>query len=300
MNQGPALATTAATVGPYVVAKLRSLEARLKEVAARTATSADDAEAVHDLRVALRRTRTVLEVSRVVFGRYFADEVRRALREVQRATGALRDEEVLLDLIRSLGVTHPNVGPWLEARQRHERRLRGALARRLRAGALEQGEALLDALLAFRVKPSRDRRLVKFARRAVELARRDVERRRGARTDDSEALHRLRIAYKRLRYTAEIFADVLPRDLAMLAQPAARFQGRLGDLHDVDVVAGSVRRARTLSDEARADLFIALARVRVERLAAYSREQGIQSVAPLAIAPAQDTGGDSLRKISTR
>jgi len=82
--------------------------------------------------------------------------------------------------------------------------------------------------------------MTKFARRAVERARREVDRRRGVRPDDAEGLHRLRIAYKRLRYTADTFADALPSELAALAQPAARLQGRLGDLHDVDIALGCV------------------------------------------------------------
>jgi CHAD domain-containing protein len=296
MIGGPELATTAATAGPFLVGKLSALDVRLRDVAPRVLASAEDGEAVHDLRVALRRTRTVLEVGRPVLGRFHADEVRRALREVMRATGALRDDEVLLEVIASVGVSHPDVLAWLDARRRRERRLRSALTRSLRSGELERGRAMLEALLAFRVDPGRDRRLTKFARRAVERARREVDRRRDARPDDVEALHRLRIAYKRLRYTVDTFADTLPSDLAALAQPAARFQGRLGDLHDVDVALGCVRRARSLSDEARTELLAALAREREARFAAYARELGVAAAAPMA----QPVGADSLRKISTR
>lgn len=296
MTQGPALATAAAMVGPYLVGKLRVLDTRLRDVSPRVLDSADDEEAVHDLRVALRRTRTLLEVGRPVLGRFQADEVRRALRAVMQATGALRDDEVLLDLVASLGTHHPDVQPWLEARRKRERRLRAALVRLVRSGELDRGRALLEALLAFRVNPSRDRRLAKFARRAVSRARREVDRRRGARPDDAAGLHRLRIAYKRLRYTAETFAEGLPSDLAALAQPAARFQGRLGDLHDVDVALVCVRRARGLSEEARAELLAALARERDVRLAAYGRELGVAAVTPLV----QPVGADSLRKTSTR
>jgi CHAD domain-containing protein len=296
MSPGPSLAATTATAGPFLVAKLRALETRLRDVAPRVLASGDDAEAVHDLRVALRRTRTVLEVGRPVLGRFHADEVRRALREVMRASGALRDDEVLLELIGSLGVSHPDVQAWLDSRRRRERRLRGALSRALRSGELDRGRGMLEALLAFRVDPRRDRRITKFARRAVERARREVDRRRGARPDDVAALHRLRIAYKRLRYTTETFADALPGDLSALAQPAARFQGRLGDLHDVDVAIGCVHRARILSGEARAELLAALTREREVRLAAYQRELGVAAVAPAL----QPVGTDSLRKISTR
>jgi CHAD domain-containing protein len=295
MNDAPApVAST--TVGPYLAGKLRALDGRLHDVAPRVLASGDDEEAVHDLRVALRRMRTVLEVGRSVLGRFYADEVRRALREVMRATGDLRDEEVLLALIGSLGVEHPDVATWLQARRRRERRLRRALFRAVRNGELEHGCGLLEALLLFRIDPDRDRRLTKFARRAVEGARRDVDRRRDAPLHDVDALHRLRIAYKRLRYTVDTFADALPTDLAALSQPAARFQGRLGDLHDVDVAVGCVRRARALSPEARDALLAALAREREARLAAYARELGLLVLAPLAQAP----GADSLRKISTR
>ena len=286
-------------MGPFLVAKLRSLDARLRDVAPRVLASAGDEEAVHDLRVALRRTRTVLEVGRPVLGRFHADEVRRALRAVMRASGALRDDEVVLELIASVastGVSHPDVQVWLDARRRRERRLRGALARALRSGELERGRGLLEALLAFRVDPDRDRRIAKFARRAVDRARREVDRRRDARPEDGEALHQLRIAYKRLRYTADTFAAAMPGDLAGVAQSAARFQGRLGDLHDVDVAIACIRRARTLSDEARAELLAALAREREVRVAAYGRELGLVAVAP----EPQAAGTDSLRKISTR
>jgi CHAD domain-containing protein len=115
----------------------------------------------------------------------------------------------------------------------------------------------------------------------VEEARRDVERRRAAPADDADALHCLRIAYKRLRYTAETFASVLPSDLASLAQPAAKFQGKLGRLHDVDMAIVSVRAAR-LPDVAREALLVAVQRVRADRVASYLHEAGggAQSASP--------------------
>jgi CHAD domain-containing protein len=287
--------------GSYVAARLRALDDRLREAAPRVLSSAQSQDAVHDLRVALRRTRTVLEVSRELFGRFQSDEVRCALREVQRATGALRDEEVLFETIESVKMVDPGVSAWLKSRRARERRFRRALARRIEAGELDRGRRLLDALLAFRVDPSRDKRLAKFARRAVGDARRRVERHRSPRTDDPLALHRLRIAYKRLRYVVETFAEVLPSDVTALAQGAARLQNRLGRVHDVDMAVGSVQRARALPHESRKELLSALERMRAERLASYSREQ-----APLAYAggaraeDAHAPGVEALRKISTR
>jgi CHAD domain-containing protein len=283
MMEGPALASATGTAGQFLVAKLRDLDSRLGEAVPRLLSGGDD-EAVHDFRVALRRTRTLLEVGRPVLGRFHADEVRSALREVQRASGALRDEEVLLDLLGSIeGLAgdpqHPpsyagNVRAWIDGRRRRERRLRSALRRKVREGELERGRHLLAALVAFRIKPSRDRRVTKFARRAVEDARREVEHRRRAPTHEPEALHDLRIAYKRLRYTVEVFASVLPPDRISLAQTAARFQSRLGRLHDVDLAIGCVKSARQLLDVGRDAVLATLQRDRAERLAALEQELG--------------------------
>jgi CHAD domain-containing protein len=284
------------TVGPFLAAELRLLDAKVQEAAPRV-LGAPDAEAVHDLRVAIRRTRTLLEVGREVFGRFRADEVRRALRDVHRATGALRDEEVLLELIESLKVERPDVRSWIEARHRRERRLRTALRRKIRSGEIDRGRELLGALLAFRVKPCRERRLSKFARRAVETARADIERMGRPAHDDVEGLHLLRIRYKRLRYTVETFATALPEDIQALAPMASRFQSRLGDVHDADVGLLCVQQARLLTDAAKTALFDALRKARQERIEAYARLVAHHDVPKPSL---HAVGAASLRKISTR
>jgi CHAD domain-containing protein len=192
----------------------------------------------------------------------------------------LRDEEVVLKVAKGLSVTHPDMDRWLLARTRREQRLRRGLMRRVTAGEIGAGRRMLAALLAFRVKPSRDLPLAKFGRRAVETALRGVQRRRDAQPDDPEALHQLRIAYKRLRYTVETFADTLPPDLGVLAQPAANFQGRLGDIHDVDMVTACVRRARSLSLPARQEVLDALARARQRLMRSYAEELALTALAP--------------------
>jgi len=277
------------TAGQFLVERLSGFEARIAEVGPRLLLPADE-RAVHDLRVVLRRTRTLLEAGRPVLGRFYVDEVRAALRDVQRTSGVLRDEEVVLEIATSLtilgGDARPDVGAgvtaWIDARRRRERRLRTALRRKIRDGELERGRKLLAALIAFRTKPSRDRRLIKFARRAVEDARREVDRRRAGPLHEPEALHRLRIAYKRLRYTVEAFVTVLPPELAGLAQPAARLQGRLGKLHDVDMVIACVKGAPNLVDAARDALLVELARARQDRAAAFEKDRDVAPIAPAA------------------
>jgi CHAD domain-containing protein len=302
MPDGAPDASALPRIGARITVELRAMQVRLTEAADRVLSTGDEA-AVHDLRVAIRRTRTLLEIGREVFGRFHADEVRRALTELQRATGALRDEEVLLDLVSSLPLHTTDLSGWTEVRKRREKRLRSAVRRLIRTDGLARAQALLAALLAFRVKPSRDRRLVKFARRAVERAQREVERRRSgsgaSERDRDRALHTLRVSYKRLRYTAETFTDVLPPELGQaLARTAAGFQKRIGDVHDVDVVLARVHQARGLPPPTRQALAVALAHLRRERELAMTKELGWADRRPPS--DAHLSGTDSLRKISIR
>ena len=54
-------------------------------------------------------------------------------------------------------------------------------------------------------------------------------------------LHNLRIAAKRLRYTLEIFEDVLPRACRSIADELSQIQDELGALHDGDVMIALLR-----------------------------------------------------------
>jgi len=52
----------------------------------------------------------------------------------------------------------------------------------------------------------------------------------------SDELHNLRIAAKRLRYTLEIFVDVLPEESSSVVEEVTQVQEELGALHDSDVM----------------------------------------------------------------
>lgn len=54
-------------------------------------------------------------------------------------------------------------------------------------------------------------------------------------------LHNMRIAAKRLRYTLEIFAEVLPAECQPLLKEVEQIQEELGNLHDSDVMIALLR-----------------------------------------------------------
>ncbi len=254
--------------GPFLAAKLRDLDTQLAPTIPRVLASADE-EAIHDMRVAMRRTRTLMKLARPVYGRFHADAVRAAFADVMRATGSLRDEEVLEELFANLGIDDVAFTEWRLRRRARERALRRAVLARMGAGELDHARALLAALITLPVRPARDGDVAKLARRWIEDARRGVEALRDVPTSDATRLHDLRIAYKQLRYTAELLAEALPADLAAMARPAAQFQKRLGEIHDADVAIVSIGRARSLAPETQARVRTALDSLRAKRVRKY-------------------------------
>ena len=113
---------------------------------------------------------------------------------------------------------------------------------------------------------------------------------RDAPTEDAVALHDLRIAYKELRYAAELLADALPADLAAMAIPAAQFQKRLGEIHDADMALAALKRARGLDPTTHAAALAGLESLRAKRVAKYVAEMAPHAGDPeVPDAPASET-----------
>ncbi len=225
--------TVSIVVGPQLSAWLEQLQDAVTRV-----KSSKDAEAVHDLRVTLRRTRSLLRVVRTVYGQFHVNLIRMDFKRVADATSALRDAEVLRETLGSLELddsTKKAVSAFLRRHACQEQALRTAVVRLLDKGALDYAMAHLRALLALPCKPNRDRKARGFCRKVVLNAQAAIDESRNVDVSDSAAMHRLRIFHKRLRYAVEAFQPMLPPELRAWRDVAAQFQKVLGDLHDTDV-----------------------------------------------------------------
>jgi CHAD domain-containing protein len=87
-------------------------------------------------------------------------------------------------------------------------------------------------------------------------------------------MHALRIAFKRLRYTAELLGPALGEGGPVVAKSAARMQKRLGDLHDIDEALLRVARARGIPEPVAVALRRALLRARREVVARVRKDLG--------------------------
>lgn len=263
--------------------------ASIREAAARVAVTAAsqargstgagyDAEAVHDLRVGLRRLRTLLRPARAIYGKKRIRAASDELRRFAQATGIVRDEEVLHETLAGLGLprrTRRALDAWLRSRRRRERELRKAAVELLTSPAAALGLPSLEAALTTLEAALKPRRKGKGKQSAADVARAALDAAidgvheigaLGPSAADPLAMHALRIREKRLRYTAEIFAEVLPGESARLAKDAARMQKRLGELHDLDQAIAVVLQARSLGRPARPAVLQALRDAR-DRLA---------------------------------
>ncbi len=251
-------------------------EALARVAAASHARGAEgyDAEAVHDLRVGLRRLRTLLRPARAIYGKKRMRRSGDELRRFAQATGIVRDEEVLHETLAALDLprrTRRALEAWIRSRGRRERELRKEAVELLTTHeearglpSLEHALSALEAAVKSNRKGKQDARDV--ARAALDAAIDGVQAigALGPSTADAPAMHALRIREKRLRYTAEIFAEVLPGEATRLAKDAARMQKKLGELHDLDQAIAVVLQARSLSRPARPAVIQALREARAE------------------------------------
>jgi CHAD domain-containing protein len=195
-----------------------------------------EADPVHDLRVALRRCRSLADGLMAIDPDPSWREMKKAGRKVFQALGELRDMQVMQEWIEKLGGAKEAGDPvevkllnhvhareaeckqlaWKDLNQFDKKRWRqwsrtlSGRASRLRPGSPVYLHLALEKWTA-----------------AYELHKRAV------RTRSQIALHELRIGIKRFRYTVENF---LPDEHARWGDSLKELQDVLGEVHDLDVL----------------------------------------------------------------
>jgi triphosphatase len=209
----------------------------------RPAALEGDGEAIHQLRIAVRRIRTTL----VLFAPYANPIVRnrfnRELRRLGQAFGEARDWDVFLGKTLPKFMHGQPAREWLGRLQREaEPRMAGARATaelELKGDSLDRlAEVLNEWAEAEPEERGLDRRLAKpmekLAPRLLERLARKVQK-RGRDLDEApvERLHDLRKSVKKLRYASENLAPIYPRKRARKYLKASKkLQSALGSLND--------------------------------------------------------------------
>jgi exopolyphosphatase/pppGpp-phosphohydrolase len=217
-----------------------------------------DVEAVHKMRVASRRLRASMDAYEVVCKK---KPFKRAYRTVKKAAGLLgaaRDTDVLMQQVQALlenapGEEQAGLRWLLERLESYRQECQDALELFL---AQLDASALQDTLEACLPKePDSSKKPAPTLAADAQMpmaqqARRIAQARLAELYSASDqvdvpyavrALHRLRIAAKRLRYTLELFEEVLPGDCKPIVKDVVRIQDDLGQVHDGDVLIALLR-----------------------------------------------------------
>ena len=232
---------------------LEVLRLLLRQVteARRRLDAPDDADALHDFRVGLRRLRSCLRAYRPYVRGVVPRKVRRRLGAMAADTGAVRDAEVQLAWVKARAADAgrgERAGATWFAGQIAERQ--SALADAVRDGARRFDHMERSLRERLRAVPPREAAWngaggpgtfgaatgALVLQHAAELGARLAA---VASVGDEEEAHLARIRAKRLRYLLEPLEHLRP-DVPAVVQRMKLLQDLLGELHDMHVLAAEV------------------------------------------------------------
>ncbi|HEX7425232.1 MAG TPA: CHAD domain-containing protein [Terriglobales bacterium] len=196
-----------------------------------------DADPVHDLRVALRRCRSLADGLMALDPDSSWKDMKKAGRKLFQALGELRDMQVMAEWIEKLSVTSDSAGDPAAVKLLNHVHAREAECKQHAFKDLHQFDRKQWRQWS-RTLPQRAARVrpgsVVYLHLALEkwTAAYDLHK-HALRTRSQVALHELRIGIKRFRYTVENF---LPRQHALWGHDLKELQDLLGEVHDLDVL----------------------------------------------------------------
>ncbi len=201
-------------------------------------------EALHDFRVAIRRTRSVLRAYRTWLGKAGGRKVRRRLADLASATNAGRDAEVQIEWLearRSALRRSERAGlNWLLRRLREEKRNNYATARQQVRNDFAKVNGVVRTLLAEHIAGEPTLFRWAFGTLLQEHAQDLFTHLTSIRSaSDKRRTHEARLAGKRLRYLLEPIAPALKKGKGSVNR-LKQLQDLLGELNDVHILAATV------------------------------------------------------------
>jgi len=195
--------------------------------------TAPDKDAVHDLRVAIRRCRSVAAVMREVDPDPSWHEMRRLPKKLFRKLGELRDTQIMDEWVAEHGAENDKLRVILHNffQEREPKLLQEAL--RLAGKFDAKSWQRLERKLRKRIRLVPTGSLAAQCLAVERLNEAKELHAKALRADKPSAWHGLRIGLKKFRYTVE---SLLPQQYEGWSANLKQLQDILGEVHDLDVL----------------------------------------------------------------
>ncbi len=207
-----------------------------------------DAEELHDMRVATRRMRTAFDVFAPAFDPKTMKHYLKSLRTAGRVLGEVRDLDVIYQHASNYqgdekDGNHPGLDPLLAAWSKIIDKKRQKMVQHLQSDEYQKFKLDFNLFLHNTQTISHDYGMggasshlrdvvpvLVYGRYAAVKAYENI-----LATASVEQLHALRIEFKKFRYVLEYFREILGDHIGHAITELKQLQDHLGDLHDTDV-----------------------------------------------------------------
>lgn len=202
---------------------------------------AQDIDGVHDLRVASRRLRAAVKLFKSIAEYPSLTALAAQARQITQGLGRSRELDVMIGFV--VREHKEATGPWRDALTAIEAALRACRAETATATACVAAGELAEALAMPMLAPGTADavELPRFARHALRRGLKKLWRahKHWQRDPHGHALHEVRIAFKKFRYTCEVLAPLVPGLEAFIAELKSA-QEALGDWNDLRVLVREI------------------------------------------------------------
>jgi CHAD domain-containing protein len=204
--------------------------------------SAPDKDAVHDLRVGIRRCRSIAAVMREVDPSPAWHEMRSLPKKLFRKLGELRDTQIMDEWVAEHGAENDKLRVALHTffQEREPKLQQEAL--RLAAKFDDKAWQRLEGKLRKRVRLVPPESLAAQCLAVERLNEAKELHSKALRADKPTAWHALRIGLKKFRYTVE---SLLPQEYQAWSPNLKQLQDILGEVHDLDVLRLIIKQKAT-------------------------------------------------------
>lgn len=223
-----------------------------------------DIEGVHSMRVATRRLRSALRDFAPLSKKQFPKKLRRNLKRLADALGAVRDQDVAIDFLEKLqaeadtDLLKTGIEKFIKERNDWRDAARIELIEAVAADKMSDLEQRFGSALDKTASRRKSKRTISFNEAGQTAITDGLENMLDLGDHlyhpfKVEELHEMRIAAKRLRYAIELFVVCWGEAIAPFADEIAEMQSFLGETHDCDVWIETLSK-RLENDSANAEI----------------------------------------------